>query len=151
MCNCRFCEGPWNGVFGSCTRVNSLKLSRVLFLLILQEYNQGIVGSPLFQGPGMPQPDSPSSQGQPAAKGCLSSCWWLAVAPLVQPVHKTREVNPRLCSSPGISNPDQALVEDPAVCMGAGALWNVGWGLHLLHDQHFWSGSFPEDGMACGE
>ncbi|OWK63181.1 Solute carrier family 12 member 8, partial [Lonchura striata] len=35
--------------------------------------------------------------------------------------------------------------------MGAGAFWNVGWGLHLLHDQHFWSSSFPEDGMACGE
>lgn len=73
------------------------------------------------------------------------------MAPLVQPAHKTREVNLRLCFSLGISNADRALVEDPVVCMGAGAFWNVGWGLHLLHDQHFWSGSFPEDRMARGE
>lgn len=51
----------------------------------------------------------------------------------------------------GVSNADQALVEDSAVCVGAGAFWNMGRRLHLLHDQHFWSSSFPEDGMARGE
>nr|XP_012635888.1 solute carrier family 12 member 8 isoform X4 [Microcebus murinus] len=35
--------------------------------------------------------------------------------------------------------------------MGASAVWDLGWCLHVLHDQHFWGCAFLEDWLAGGK
>lgn len=56
-----------------------------------------------------------------------------------------------VCSVSGGSGPAPALVEDPAVCMGASAVRHLGWCVHVLHDKHFWSCPLLEDWLAGGE
>lgn len=51
----------------------------------------------------------------------------------------------------GHPGPAPALVEDPAVHVGASAVWDLGWCVHILHDQHFWGCPFLEDRLAGGE
>lgn len=51
----------------------------------------------------------------------------------------------------GHPGPAQALVEDPTVHVGASAVWDLGWCVHILHDQHFRSCPFLEDRLAGGE
>lgn len=43
------------------------------------------------------------------------------------------------------------MVEDQAVCVGAGAFWNLGWRFHHLHDQHLWCGSLPAHRLPGGQ
>lgn len=43
-----------------------------------------------------------------------------------------------------------ALVEDQTVRVGAGALWDLGWSFHHLHDQHLWCGAVPTYRLPCG-
>lgn len=43
------------------------------------------------------------------------------------------------------------MVEDQAVCVGAGAVWNLGWRFHHLHDQHLWCGSLPAHRLPGGQ
>ncbi|XP_053420379.1 solute carrier family 12 member 8 isoform X4 [Nycticebus coucang] len=35
--------------------------------------------------------------------------------------------------------------------MGASAVWDLGWCVHILHDQHFWGCAFLEDWLAGGK
>lgn len=44
-----------------------------------------------------------------------------------------------------------ALVEDQTVCMGAGALRDLGRSFHHLHDQHLWCGAVPPHRLPRGE
>ncbi|XP_032336727.1 solute carrier family 12 member 8 isoform X2 [Camelus ferus] len=54
-------------------------------------------------------------------------------------------------SPAGGPGPAPALVEDPAVHVGASAVRDLGWCVHVLHDQHFWGGSLLEDRLAGGK
>lgn len=56
-----------------------------------------------------------------------------------------------LCAFPGISEPNAALVESEALCLGARAFRNLGWGLHHLHDQHFRRGPVSPHWLAGGK
>lgn len=51
----------------------------------------------------------------------------------------------------GRPGPVPALVEDPAVHVGASTIWDLGWCVHILHDQHFRGCPFLEDRLAGGE
>lgn len=51
----------------------------------------------------------------------------------------------------GHPSPAPALVEDPTVHVGAGAVWDLGRCVHILHDQHFWGCTVLEDRLAGGE
>ncbi|KAL6064664.1 hypothetical protein STEG23_025591, partial [Scotinomys teguina] len=48
-------------------------------------------------------------------------------------------------------SPAPALVEGPVVHVGASAVWDLGWCVHILHDQHFWGCPFLEDRLAGGK
>ncbi|XP_078208026.1 solute carrier family 12 member 8 isoform X9 [Callithrix jacchus] len=52
---------------------------------------------------------------------------------------------------PGGLGPASALVEEPAVHVGACAVWDLGWCVHILHDQHLWGCALPEDWLAGGK
>ena len=45
----------------------------------------------------------------------------------------------------------QTMVEGELFCFRADSLWNVGWSIHVMHDQHIWGSHLPEDGMDGGE
>ncbi|XP_063081187.1 solute carrier family 12 member 8 isoform X3 [Cavia porcellus] len=47
--------------------------------------------------------------------------------------------------------PAPALVEDPAVRVGAGAVRDLGWCVHILHDQHFWGCPLLKNRLAGGK
>lgn len=48
-----------------------------------------------------------------------------------------------VCLWSGLPAVQPAMVEDQTVCVGAGALWYLGWRFHHLHDQYLRCGAIP--------
>lgn len=55
------------------------------------------------------------------------------------------------CLFAGVSESYTAMVESDTVCLGACALWHMGWCFHHLYDKHLWCSSLPSNRMAGGE
>lgn len=50
-----------------------------------------------------------------------------------------------------IAGQQQAMVQSQLLHLRTGAVWHMGWSLHVMYDQHFWCGHLLADRMDGGE